>query len=186
MAFIEAKNYIHRDLRAANILVSDTLCCKIADFGLARLIEDNEYTAREGEPSPTPPGGHRAWGHRERDPQPAWISGELQESGAGGARTISPLFLEESCGNLLIVEISLPLGSFAFVLLHLQLGEKKDFKDFPDLLPRGCEVFGGRQRPCAPPPPRRGDLGVLHWRSSGCSVTKPSSSRARLGAATSD
>ncbi|XP_057896264.1 tyrosine-protein kinase Lck isoform X4 [Melospiza georgiana] len=48
MAFIEAKNYIHRDLRAANILVSDTLCCKIADFGLARLIEDNEYTAREG------------------------------------------------------------------------------------------------------------------------------------------
>ncbi|NXJ16801.1 LCK kinase, partial [Odontophorus gujanensis] len=48
MAFIEAKNYIHRDLRAANILVSESLCCKIADFGLARLIEDNEYTAREG------------------------------------------------------------------------------------------------------------------------------------------
>uniref|UniRef100_A0A4X1W0F6 Tyrosine-protein kinase n=1 Tax=Sus scrofa TaxID=9823 RepID=A0A4X1W0F6_PIG len=48
MAFIEDRNYIHRDLRAANILVSDTLSCKIADFGLARLIEDNEYTAREG------------------------------------------------------------------------------------------------------------------------------------------
>lgn len=65
MAFIEAKNYIHRDLRAANILVSDTLCCKIADFGLARLIEDNEYTAREGEPSPG--GGHKAWGHGDKD-----------------------------------------------------------------------------------------------------------------------
>ncbi|XP_043999420.1 tyrosine-protein kinase Lck [Gambusia affinis] len=48
MAFIERKNYIHRDLRAANILVSQELICKIADFGLARLIEDNEYTAREG------------------------------------------------------------------------------------------------------------------------------------------
>ncbi|XP_035249645.1 tyrosine-protein kinase Lck [Anguilla anguilla] len=48
MAFIEQKNYIHRDLRAANILVSEDLICKIADFGLARLIEDNEYTAREG------------------------------------------------------------------------------------------------------------------------------------------
>ncbi|XP_076017630.1 tyrosine-protein kinase Lck [Genypterus blacodes] len=48
MAFIEEKNYIHRDLRAANILVSHELVCKVADFGLARLIEDNEYTAREG------------------------------------------------------------------------------------------------------------------------------------------
>lgn len=48
MAFIEQKNYIHRDLRAANILVSQELFCKVADFGLARLIEDNEYTAREG------------------------------------------------------------------------------------------------------------------------------------------
>lgn len=48
MAYIEQRNYIHRDLRAANILVSDELICKIADFGLARLIENNEYTAREG------------------------------------------------------------------------------------------------------------------------------------------
>ncbi|KAF7694529.1 tyrosine-protein kinase fynb isoform X2 [Silurus meridionalis] len=48
MAYIERMNYIHRDLRAANILVGENQVCKIADFGLARLIEDNEYTARQG------------------------------------------------------------------------------------------------------------------------------------------
>ncbi|XP_056620777.1 tyrosine-protein kinase Blk [Triplophysa dalaica] len=47
MAYIERNNYIHRDLRAANILVSETLHCKIADFGLARIIE-TEYIAQEG------------------------------------------------------------------------------------------------------------------------------------------
>uniref|UniRef100_A0A8D1WNQ1 Tyrosine-protein kinase n=1 Tax=Sus scrofa TaxID=9823 RepID=A0A8D1WNQ1_PIG len=47
MAYIEQMNSIHRDLRAANILVSETLCCKIGDFGLARII-DSEYTAQEG------------------------------------------------------------------------------------------------------------------------------------------
>uniref|UniRef100_A0A8C7PAI5 Tyrosine-protein kinase n=1 Tax=Oncorhynchus mykiss TaxID=8022 RepID=A0A8C7PAI5_ONCMY len=48
MAYIEKKNYIHRDLRTANVLVSESLLCKIADFGLARVIEDDQYTAREG------------------------------------------------------------------------------------------------------------------------------------------
>jgi len=48
MAYLELQNYIHRDLRAANILVSETLHCKIADFGLARIIE-TEYTAQEGQ-----------------------------------------------------------------------------------------------------------------------------------------
>lgn len=48
MAYIERKNYIHRDLRAANILVNEMLHCKIADFGLARIIE-SEYTAQEGD-----------------------------------------------------------------------------------------------------------------------------------------
>lgn len=50
MAYMERMNYIHRDLRAANILVGEYLICKIADFGLARLIEDNEYNPQQGEP----------------------------------------------------------------------------------------------------------------------------------------
>uniref|UniRef100_H2YKQ4 Tyrosine-protein kinase n=1 Tax=Ciona savignyi TaxID=51511 RepID=H2YKQ4_CIOSA len=48
MAFIERNNYIHRDVRAANILVGKSQVCKVADFGLARLIEDDEYNAQQG------------------------------------------------------------------------------------------------------------------------------------------
>jgi len=48
MAYIERMNYIHRDVRAANILVGKNQVCKIADFGLARLIVDDEYSARQG------------------------------------------------------------------------------------------------------------------------------------------
>ena len=52
MAYLEGKGYIHRDLAARNILVGENNICKVADFGLARLIEDNEYTAREGSKFP--------------------------------------------------------------------------------------------------------------------------------------
>uniref|UniRef100_A0ABK0LC17 Tyrosine-protein kinase n=1 Tax=Rattus norvegicus TaxID=10116 RepID=A0ABK0LC17_RAT len=48
MAYMERMNYIHRDLRAANILVGEHLICKIADFGLARLIVDDEYNPQQG------------------------------------------------------------------------------------------------------------------------------------------
>ena len=48
MAYLEAQHYIHRDLAARNVLVGEGIIVKIADFGLARLINDDEYCAREG------------------------------------------------------------------------------------------------------------------------------------------
>ena len=48
MAYLERQNYVHRDLAARNVLVGDQNICKVADFGLARMIEDTEYTARQG------------------------------------------------------------------------------------------------------------------------------------------
>ncbi len=44
MAYLEKQNYIHRDLAARNVLVGENRMCKVADFGLARLITDDEYT----------------------------------------------------------------------------------------------------------------------------------------------
>lgn len=48
MAFLESQKLIHRDLAARNILVGKNRIVKVADFGLARVIEDSEYTARQG------------------------------------------------------------------------------------------------------------------------------------------
>ncbi|XP_049307657.1 pneumococcal serine-rich repeat protein isoform X1 [Bactrocera dorsalis] len=48
MAYLEQQNYIHRDLAARNVLVGDNNVVKIADFGLARLIKEDEYEARVG------------------------------------------------------------------------------------------------------------------------------------------
>lgn len=48
MSYLESEKLIHRDLAARNILVGKNKIVKVADFGLARVIEDSEYTARQG------------------------------------------------------------------------------------------------------------------------------------------
>ncbi|KAJ8008437.1 hypothetical protein DPEC_G00104810 [Dallia pectoralis] len=39
MAYLEMKNYLHRDLAARNVLVGKDNICKVADFGLSRVIK---------------------------------------------------------------------------------------------------------------------------------------------------
>jgi hypothetical protein len=48
MQYIEQEKYIHRDLAARNILVGENNSVKIGDFGLARLISEEHYEARQG------------------------------------------------------------------------------------------------------------------------------------------
>lgn len=40
LSYLESKNFVHRDIAARNVLVTDHRTVKLADFGLSRLIQD--------------------------------------------------------------------------------------------------------------------------------------------------
>jgi len=48
MKYLEEEKFIHRDLAARNCLVGANNLIKVGDFGLARYVLDDQYTASEG------------------------------------------------------------------------------------------------------------------------------------------
>ena len=49
MEYLGSRKCIHRDLAARNILVAKDYIIKIADFGLARDVQINDYYRKKGE-----------------------------------------------------------------------------------------------------------------------------------------
>ncbi|KAM7000292.1 tyrosine-protein kinase ITK/TSK [Tautogolabrus adspersus] len=47
MAYLESSNFIHRDLAARNCLVSKNNEVKVSDFGMTRLVLDDQYTSSQ-------------------------------------------------------------------------------------------------------------------------------------------
>ncbi|CAH2303265.1 tyrosine- kinase Srms [Pelobates cultripes] len=52
MAYLESEKVVHRDLATRNVLVGDNLLCKIADFGLARILKDDMYSPEKNRAVP--------------------------------------------------------------------------------------------------------------------------------------
>ncbi|KAM9058420.1 LOW QUALITY PROTEIN: tyrosine-protein kinase Srms [Megaptera novaeangliae] len=51
-SYLEERCIVHRGLAAKHLLVGDDLACKVADFGLARLLKDDVYSPRSSSKSP--------------------------------------------------------------------------------------------------------------------------------------
>ena len=93
MKYLEANGFIHRDLAARNCLVGERNVVKVADFGLARFVTDDEYTASEGTKFPIKWAAPEVITHAKfSSKSDVWSYGILQWELWTGGKTPYPTF----------------------------------------------------------------------------------------------
>ena len=52
LAYLASIKFVHRDIAARNCLVGENKAVKVADFGMARAVHQQEYYKKRGGPVP--------------------------------------------------------------------------------------------------------------------------------------
>jgi tyrosine-protein kinase Tec len=93
MKYLESSKFIHRDLAARNCLVGKRNVVKVGDFGLARHVADDEYTASEGTKFPIKWAAPEVISHaRFSSKSDVWSYGILMWELFSGGKTPYPSF----------------------------------------------------------------------------------------------
>jgi abelson tyrosine-protein kinase 1 len=92
MAYLEAAKFIHRDLAARNCLVSENNIVKVGDFGLARFMRDDTYTAHAGAKFPIKWTSNACnWHHDARNTPDRFVAKKISGSNFFGTKLATNL-----------------------------------------------------------------------------------------------
>eukprot|EP00731_Ephydatia_muelleri_P030665 Em0022g179a len=141
MKYLEANGFIHRDLAARNCLVGERNVVKVADFGLARFVTDDEYTASEGTKFPIKWAAPEVITHAKfSSKSDVWSYGILQWELWTGGKTPYPTFTNPQVLDEVLMGYRLERPKMCPVEVYQLMG--KCWQANPECRPSFGELYG--------------------------------------------